>query len=226
MAIILRFFADYAVLIYLLLAIGLVFVLRALGKARHELNESVYGLERELARGHIRQAVTGLTLVFLLALSELVLTVFLIPNLPAFSILPTQTLNPLATQTSTIPPGLLATFGALTPQPTATSQSSGCIPGQIMITFPKPGDIVKGSIELQGTASIPSFGFFKYEFSAEGSDTWQTITADNAVIQDGNLGKWDTSLITPGFYNLRLVVTNSQGNALPPCIVPIQIAAP
>ena len=226
MATILRFFADYAVLIYLLLAIGLVFTLHALGRGRHELSESVFGLERELARGHIRQAVAALTLVVLLALSELVLTAFLIPNLPAFSILPTQTLNPLATQTGTIPAELLATIQALTPESTATAQASGCVPGQIMITDPKPGNIIKGSIDLQGTANIPNFGFFKYEFSAEGLNTWQTILAGNTVIQDGSLGSWDTSLITPGFYDLRLVVTNSQGNALPPCIIPVQIAAP
>jgi hypothetical protein len=95
-----------------------------------------------------------------------------------------------------------------------------------MLTVPKPGDIIKGNIKLQGTANIPNFGFFKYEFAADGSDTWQTILAGNTGVQDGWLGDWDTSLITPGFYNLRLVVTNSQGNALPPCIVPIQIAAP
>lgn len=226
MTTILRFFAEYAVLIYLLLAVGLVFALRALFRARHELGQSVFGLERELAHRHIGQAMTALTLVALLAGSEVVLTAFLAPNLPAFSLLSTQTINPLTTQTSTIPPELLQTIGALTPQPTATAQASGCIPGQIMITYPKPGDIIKGSIVLLGTANIPNFGYFYYEFSAAGSETWQSIEGGNKAVQDGNLGKWDTSLITPGNYNLRLVVTDSQANVLPPCIVPVQITAP
>lgn len=223
---ILRFFAEYAVLIYLLLAVGLVFALRALFRAQHELSQSVFGLERELAHRHISQALTALTLVALLAGSEVVLTAFLAPNLPAFSLLSTQTINPLTTQTSTIPPELLQTIGALTPQPTATAQVSGCVPGQIMITYPKPGDIIKGSIVLLGTANIPNFGYFYYEFSPAGSDTWQSIEGGNQAVQDGSLGKWDTSLITPGNYNLRLVVTDSQANLLPPCIVPLQITAP
>lgn len=226
MTTILRFFAEYAVLIYLLLAVGLVFALRALFRARHELGQSVFGLERELAHRHIGQAMTALTLVALLAGSEVVLTAFLAPNLPAFSLLSTQTINPLTTQTSTIPPELLQTIGALTPQPTATAQASGCIPGQIMITYPKPGDIIKGSIVLLGTANIPNFGYFYYEFSAAGSETWQSIEGGNQAVQDGNLGKWDTSLITPGNYNLRLVVTDSQADVLPACIVPLQITAP
>jgi len=226
MTTILRFFASYSILIYLVLAIGLLFGIRALGKARGELNQSVFGLERELAQRHLREAVTGLTLVVLLAFSELVLTAFLIPNLPAFSLLSTQTFNPLVTQTSTIPPELLQTIGALTPGVTATAQTSGCVPGQIAITYPKPGDILKGNINLLGTANIPNFGYFYYEFSVVGSDTWQTIAGGNSVVQDDSLGFWDTSLITPGFYNLRLVVTDSQANVLPACIVPVQVIAP
>ena len=223
---ILRFFAEYAVLIYLLLAVGLAYALRALFRAKHELSQSVFGLERELARRHISQAMTALTLVALLAGSEVVLSAFLAPNLPAFSLLATQTINPLTTQTSTFPPELLQTIQALTPQPPATAQASGCVPGQIMITYPKPGDVIKGSIVLLGTANIPNFGYFYYEFSAVGSDAWQSIAGGNQAVQDGNLGNWDTSLITPGNYNLRLVVTDSQANVLPACIIPVQITAP
>jgi hypothetical protein len=226
MTIVLKFFASYAILIYLVLAIGLMFAMRALMRARHELGESVFGLERELAHRHISQAVTALTLVLLLGVGELVLTVFLIPNLPAFALLFTPTMNPLTTPTRTLPPGLLATLGALTPQPTPTAESTGCVPGQIMITSPKPGDIIKGNVELIGTADIPNFGFYYYEFAPIGSDNWQTLPGGNKVIQDKRLGYWDTSTITPGYYNLGLVVTDNQARKLPTCIVPVQIAAP
>jgi hypothetical protein len=223
---ILRFFANNALLIYLVLAIGLLFAVRGLLKGRGELGQSVFGLERELAYRHLRQSVTILATVFLLALSELLLTAFLIPYLPAFSILTTPTFNPLTTQTGTLPPQLLASLGALTPQPTATARSSGCIPGQIMITYPKPGDVIKGTVQLLGVADIPNFAYYYYEFSLAGSDTWQTVAGDNKIPKDTRLGPWDTSLITPGFYNLRLVVTDAQANKLPPCIIPVQISAP
>jgi hypothetical protein len=226
MAAILHFFTRYAILIYLLLVIGLIFAIRSLVRARYEMGESLYGLEREAAHQHINQAIAALSLIVFLGIAELVLTVFLAPNLPALFLLVTPTINPLITPTNTIPPELLATIGVITPVVTLTAQTTGCIPGQIMITSPKPGDVVKGQVILVGTANIPNFGFYKYEFSPLGTDVWSTIGADRKVKQDIELGSWDTSEVTPGDYNLRLVVTDNQGNALPPCIVPVQVATP
>jgi len=226
MAAILHFFSRYAILIYLLLVIGLMFAIRSLIRARNEMGESLYGLEREAAHQHTNQAIAALSLIVFLAIAELVLTVFLAPNLPALFLLFTPTINPLITPTNTIPPELLATIGVLTPVATPTAQTTGCIPGQIMITSPKPGDVVKGQVILVGTANIPNFGFYKYEFSPTGTDVWSTIQANREVMQDIELGRWDTSEVTPGDYNLRLVVIDNQGNALPPCIVPVQVATP
>jgi len=226
MAAILHFFKSYAILIYSFLVIGLMFAIRSLAHARGEMGESLYGLEREAARRHTSQAVAAFSLIIFLGIAELVLTGFLAPYLPAFSLLATQTMNPLITPTNTIPPELLATIGVLTPVSTPTAQTTGCIPGQIMITSPKPGDIVKGQVILMGTANIPNFGWYKYEFSPSGTDVWSTLQANNKVIQDGELGRWDTSEVTPGDYNLRLIVYNNQINALPPCVVPLRVAAP
>lgn len=190
------------------------------------MGASVFGLERETAQRHTSQAVAGISIVVVLGVAELVLIVFLAPNMPAFSILDTPTMNPLVTNTGTLPPGLLATLGVSSPLSTLTSQTSGCIPGQILVTSPKPGDIVKGQVTLSGTADIPNFGFYKYEFSPFGSDVWSTIGADRKIKHDDKLGYWDTSEVTPGDYNLRLVVMDNQGNSLPPCIVPLRVAAP
>ncbi len=226
MTIILKFFNNYAILIFLLLIIGLVFSIRSLAKARHEMKASLFGLERETAHRHISQAVAAVSLVIFLGMAELVLIAFLSPNMPAYSLLVTPTLNPLMTTTATIPPELLATIGVTSPLSTSIPQITGCIPGQIMITSPKPGDTVKGQVELTGSANIPNFGFFKFEFSPIGSDVWSTIGADRKITQDSPLGNWDTTEVTPGDYNLRLVVIDNQGNSLPPCIVPLRVAAP
>ena len=224
MTVILHFFSSYGILIYPLLFIGLMFAVRSLLRARHEIGESLYGLERETAQWHMRQAVAVLSLIIFLAFAELVM-VILATKRPAFSLLKTPTMNPLVTQTNTISPDLLATMGFLTPVSTPTAQTTGCIPGQIMITSPKPGEVIQSQVTLVGTANIPNFGFFKYEFAPSGSDVWSTIQANRKVKQDENLGNWDTSEVTPGDYNLRLVVLDNQGNALPPCIVPVQVAA-
>ena len=226
MAAILHFFTSYAILIYLLLAIGLMFAFRSLVRARREMGESLYGLERETAHRHTSLALAALSLIIFLTIAEIVLTIFLAPNLPAISMLVTPTMNPLITPQNTIPPELLATLGVFTPEATPTSQTTGCIPGQIMLTTPKPGDVIKSQVILVGTANIPNFGFYKYEFATIGTDVWFTIQANREVKQDGELGRWDTSEVSPGDYNLRLVVTNNQGDALPPCVVPVRVAAP
>jgi hypothetical protein len=226
MASILHFFTSYEILLYLLLVIGLIFSIRGLARARREMGESLYGLERETAHQHTRQAVAALTMIVFLTIAEFVSTVFLVPTLPALSLIITPTMNPLITPSNTIPPGLLATLGVLTPEATPTAQTSGCIPGQIIITSPKPGEVVKGQVILLGTANIPNFGWYKYEFSPLGTDVWSTIQANREVKQDGELGRWDTSEVTPGDYNLRLIVYDNQINPLPPCIVPVRVAAP
>ncbi len=226
MALVLRFFATYAPFIYLLLALGFVFSLRRLVDARRRVHESIFGLERELSQRRLNQAVTALGLIGFLAIGEFVLIVFLVPSLPAVSILPTQTINPLGTPTTAFFIGSFVPIDSPTPGATATVVSNGCIPGQVMITSPQPGDQIQGTVTLTGTANIPNFGFFMYEFAPRGSTQWSTILAKRTPVQDGNLGGWDTSLLPAGDYNLRLVVTDNQARALPACVVPVTVVAP
>ena len=226
MAAVLNFFVKYAPLIYMLLAVGLVFGIRRMVRARSETRQAIYGLEQEIAHRHTSLAISVLSLVGFLALAEFVLVSILAPNLPALFQVATPTMNPLEAPTGTLSPELMETLGAATPGLTPTPQVTGCIPGQVMITSPKPGEVIQGKVILEGTANIPNFGYFKYEFSSSGVDDWATVEAYHTVIQDGTLGTWDTSAITSGYYQLRLVVTDNVGNALPACVVPVQIKAP
>jgi hypothetical protein len=224
---ILSFFVNLAPIIFGLLAVGLIFGLRQITRARAEERGAAFGMEREIAQNHMRQATATLGVVTFLAVAEFALVVFIVPNIPGLTQLATPTMNPLTTPTGTFPLEFMETLGVVTPGgPTATAEATGCIPGQIDITTPKSGDTVKGSIELVGSANVPNFGFYKYEFAPLGSDTWATILANNKVVQDGNLGNWDTSAITPGDYQLRLVVSDNKGNNLPACVVPVRIIAP
>lgn len=222
----LQFFSEYAFLIFLLLLMAALFSVRGLARARRERREAVFGLETELAQRHVRQAVAALSVVTLFALAEFVVVVFLTPILPALAILATPSRNPAALPTSTLPPEILQTLNAATPAATATAEVSGCIPAQIMLTSPKPGQEIRGKITLVGTADIPNFGFYKYEFAPAGSEAWATIQAGREARQDRDLGIWDTSELTPGDYLLRLVVTDNQGQAFPACVVPVRVHAP
>jgi hypothetical protein len=44
-----------------------------------------------------------------------------------------------------------------------------------------------------------------------------------APIQQGDLGTWDTRLVVPGEYALRLVVTDTVGNAPQPCVILVRV---
>ena len=101
--------------------------------------------------------------------------------------------------------------------------ASPFIYNQIMLTSPKPGEEVKGTIVLIGTVNIPNFGFYKYEVAPLGSDTWATISAGREIVLNSKLGDWITTALTPGDYQLRLVVTDNQGQALPACVVPVRV---
>jgi hypothetical protein len=219
-----RTLASYEPLIYIALAIGAMFAFRRMWRAWREWRDSVYGLEREFALRRLGQATAAAFLVLALIFAEFFIATFIAPALPASDILATPTLDLLLT-----PPGTLlpvdATQAALSP---ATSQvpsgMSGCIPDEIMITSPEPGETVSGTVTITGTASVPNFGFYKYEVALMGTQNWSTISAGRDQIQKGALGDWNTTSLTNGEYFLRLVITDNVGESLEPCVIAVRVA--
>jgi hypothetical protein len=217
---------THELLVYIVLAIGAMFGLRWLWRSWREWRQAVYGLEKEFALRRMSQAVAVLALVLVLFCGELVTASFILPNLPASLLVPSATPDFLATPTGTIS-AELATEIALTPRPiSALSSSTGCVSGRVFISSPEAGQELNGTVDVQGTASIQDFGFYKYEVAPLGSDTWATISAGRDRVNDGSLGQWDTTSLSPGDYQLRLVVTDNQGQALPACVVDVRISPP
>lgn len=215
----------YQIAIYLVLAIGGLFAFRWLWKSWREWQMSVFKLEREFAMRRLSQALTLSSLVAVLLCAEFIVISFVIPGLPADFFLPTPTIDPLAQPIGTLSPDAM-TQAAVAPQPAVSANMQGCVPHQLMITSPKPGAEVKGRVDVVGTVNIANFGFYKYEVALRGSDTWATILAGTEVKINGQLGPWDTAALTPGDYQLRLVVTDNRGVSLAPCIIPVRILAP
>lgn len=218
-----RFLVQYEVLIYLILTIGAVFAARSLWKAWAEWHSAFFGLEKELSFQKVRVSGAVFILLIMIGLSQFCLVSFIVPFLPATTFRPTPTADLLLT------PAASPSAGDLTAQagtPAAPAGTIGCIPGQMMISSPAPGGEVKGKIVLTGTVNVPSFGFYKYEYAPQGSETWATIAAGDQVVTNGELGAWDTSQLVPGDYQIRLLVTDNLGQALPACIVPVRVIAP
>lgn len=218
-----RTLASYEPLIYIALAIGGLFAFRRMWRSWREWRDSVYGLEREFALRRLGQATAAAFFILALVFVEFFIATFIAPSLPATDILATPTLDLLLTPVNTLSPEQ-ATQAALFPvTESVPSGMSGCIPDQIMITAPEPGAPVSGTVAITGTANVPNFGFFKYEFAPRGSQNWATISAKRDPVINGEIGDWNTTSLTNGDYFLRLVVTDNVGVSLEPCVIAVRV---
>jgi hypothetical protein len=217
-----KFLASYEVLIYILLAIGGLFSFRWLWRSWREWQIAVYKLEKEFSVKRLGQSAAISTLILVVFCFEFFMASFIIPGLPAEVFLSTPTLDFISTPTGTLSADMMTQFAAL-PAQTNAPNATGCVPGQVDLTSPKASEEVKGVIDLIGTVNISNFGFYKYEVALQGSDTWATISADRTTKVDATLGRWDTTALAPGDYQVRLVVTDNQGTALPACVVPVRV---
>ena len=84
-----------------------------------------------------------------------------------------------------------------------------------IISTPASNAIVRGIVDISGSADYPSFQFYVVEFSPEpvSNNQWQIIgeVGENPVI-NGRLTTWDTTQVPDGSYTLRLRVVRLDGN--------------
>jgi len=226
-----RFLVRYEPIVYAIIGLGAIFAMRSTWKAWRELHKSVFGLEKELSLQRLRLSGATLILLLMIGLSQFCLVSFVVPFLPATTFLSTPTADLLQTPAATLDPSAAATTLAGTPLP--PPGTIDCVPGQLIITSPAPGQEISGQITITGNVNVPNFGFYKYEFARQGSQEWTTIGAGNKLNSENEapdswtLGAWNPSELVPGDYQLRLVVTDNLNNSpLPPCIVPVRIIAP
>ena len=85
------------------------------------------------------------------------------------------------------------------------AQSSG-------IFYPPETEVVRGTVEISGTADHPDF--WKYELAAApfGTQNWFNITVSETPVRNGVLGNWDTRTVSDGTFTLRLRVVRRVGN--------------
>jgi len=227
MEVVYRFLATYEGLIYILLSLGGLFAFRWLWKSWHEWRDSVFGLEREFAMRRLSQALMVSLLIVILFFGELFLASFIVPAMPAPGLLAAPTMDALNQTQGALSGDPAAVLTGVAPGSNSPSDpATGCIPGEIILTAPEPGQEVSGTVTLVGTVDVDNFGFYKYEVAPQGTEIWATISADRKLVQNGDLGFWDTSTLTPGDYQLRLEVTDSQGQVYPACIISVRVVAP
>jgi hypothetical protein len=218
-----EFLVRYEFLFYAALGVGLVIALRGLVLAYGRMRSAVFGLERQLATREFNRS-----LALIVGLSEMGLTLFciasfIVPGRPSVFFRLTPTPDLLSTPQGTVPPELATSLAETPVANDLPFGSQGCIPGQIVIASPAPDSDVSGIVDIVGTVDIPDFGFYKYEIAPQGSQNWATVSAGRQPVRNDVLGRWDTTALTPGDYQLRLVVSDNQGSQQPPCIVVLRV---
>lgn len=222
------FFRAFEVWIYVFLGVVGLFFIWKFVLAWEELRNAGFGLERDNAQARLNQSAVVLVLLIVIAVAEFVLVSFVAPSMPAANLLPTPTVSLLMTATPTAG-NLVASGTDVSGIPTAildntqATQPSGCLAGQIEITAPISGQEISGVVEIQGIAAIPNFGFYKLEYKLPDDPNWLTLQAGNIPVQQGKLGDWDTRRLSPGEYQLGLVVVDNQARLSPPCVVQVRV---
>jgi len=225
----LQFLEKYQIWVYLVLGgLGLIYLRRVLGGFQ-EYRSAQFGLERESAQRKLTGAVSMMVLVGFFLLAQFLLVSFVSPEIVSRQPLATPTLDVLATPTPTIAVAAIQDTEVVSLLPTIIpTLEQGCSPGQVEWTSPSSGEQLRGIVELKVVANIPNLGFYKFEYSTPGSNTWYTIAGGNRpqTVDSQETSQWNTSALLPGDYLLRLVVYDNQNTAYPACVIPIQILTP
>jgi hypothetical protein len=219
--------ARYEIYIYIILGVIAVFQFRWLVQSWHEWRNSTFGLEREIAQRHFTTPLTILILMAMLVVGEFLIVSFVVPSYPKVNVIATPTLDLVSTPAPTLDVSLTVTpTGEALILTVAAPEGDGCQAGVVEWLTPKNGDTITETIELKGTVNVANLGFYKYEYSQQGSDTWTTIAADNKPKVNGTIGFWNPSQLPAGDYRLRLVVADNQNKVLPACVINVKIGQP
>lgn len=222
----LLFIEEQQTWIYLFFGVFAVIYLKATRDAASELRASMYGLERERSLGKLRRSAALMTVSLAVILTTFVLATYAGPAVPAAdrpTPLPTVSLLATAEITLAVQGGEPATAIPLSQD---DLDGAGCANTSATLTSPVEGASLQDSVDILGTADIPNFSFYKYEYrSTQPGSVWRTISAGTTPVIEEKLGTWDTSLLIPGDYALRLVVTDTGGNAPLPCVIRVTVTA-
>lgn len=239
MGILIEILAKNTRWLWVICIIWALFNLREAYLARKERKQARFSLERESAQAHLyRTWAWSVALIFFMGFilylqlsvspktenplptQEPLVDVFPFPT-------PTPTPKPTPTPIPTPPrPPSPPVISVPTPEPTPTPTPPPplCPNPGVVITSPGVNTVVKGPVEIKGTANIPNFQFYKLEFgTGQEPREWSFILSGNAPIVGGTLGVWDTSPLPPGEYKLRLVVVDITGNYPPPCEILVRV---
>jgi len=201
--------------------------------AHREKGRAIFTLEKEAAASTRLRSI-GMAFALLILGGAIYFTaIYLEPNLDLETeteVTPTVLLQPTPTPTTGPPTATPPPRPTRTPRPTPTPETTPtptpapvvlphCPKPPARLTNPTVNAILKGPVEIMGSANIDNFDFYKFEQRHAGASEWSTLHIFGEPVADGFLGIWDTSALPAGTYAFRLVVVDKTGNYPEPCEV-------
>jgi hypothetical protein len=205
--------------------------------AHREKSRAIFTLEKEAAASTRIRSI-GMAFVLLILSGAIYLTtIYLEPNLDLeaeIEATPTALLQPTPTPTPGEPTVTYTPRPTRTPRPTQIPEVTptptsepvvlpNCPIDGARLTYPTVNTILKGVVEIRGSANIDDFDYYKFEFRSEGATDWSFIQDFKEPVADGILGSWNTAGLPAGDYRFRLVVVRKDGNYPEPCEVQVTI---
>jgi hypothetical protein len=220
--------------------LGILFYIGRAIAAHREKSRAIFTLEREAAASSRLRSIIMAFVVLALAGVVYFTATYLEPNLniPAENeATPTVLLQPTPTPTPGTPTATPTPRPTLTRRPTQTPEITptpltptpqpvilpNCPIDGARLTYPTVNAVLKGTVEIRGSANIDNFDYYKFEFRPEGISEWSFVQRFREPVDNGFLGVWDTSALPAGNYRFRLVVVKKDGNYPGPCEVPVII---
>ncbi len=238
MTILIKLIADYAVWLYVLLGLVALLFLRGHLVARRERDNAIFALERESASGRMTQSTIGFLVALILVGGVFYTSQTLVADIPLPLVTPSPTPLIVLPPSPTPPPLLPTPTPTDTPRPrptlpplesvTPTSEASVGIPANcpvpgVRISEPGTGATVSGVMQIVGSANIPDFWYYKFEFRGNSFGEWTFVQRFDTPISGGILGAWDTRSVPSGAYEFRLVVVEKTGNYPEPCTLLLSV---
>ncbi|OGN92289.1 MAG: hypothetical protein A2Y88_10090 [Chloroflexi bacterium RBG_13_48_10] len=84
-------------------------------------------------------------------------------------------------------------------------------PGNGEISMPIAGQVVQGAVIIKGNTSVDGFLSCEIDFAyaSDPSQSWFLVQESTSPVLESILAIWDTSVITDGDYNLRLLINQA-----------------
>jgi hypothetical protein len=254
MGIVIQSVANYAPWIYAVCGLVALYQLYKIWLVREERKQAVFSLEREKAiQDTYRIFAMALILLLIMGFTYFVSTTLakaveplvaeaLIPT-PALPFVPTPTNTPLpvtptATWTVTPAPSAVTdeptpaveeatetTPTPPTPTPAPVVQTPSCADDRSLLLRPGQNEVVRGVVNVIGTATHESFQYYKVEVApgSGASEGFTWVGGGNSPVISNFLTNIDTAALGNGAWTIRLIVVDQTGNFPPPCQVTITV---